>query len=141
MEAAVEEFLDFGPLEGDRLEVSLVVVVEERQSFSSICRRHTEYTCVSPNLLIHVSVPTTAQLQMSLDKDTRLGLTVQDDSHQRLVVLVEDLPEGEGLRRCVGQQSEQQADGVVRGQPFRMDEPVSTNSSLHTQKDKLTSTA
>lgn len=38
MEAAVEEFLDFGPFEGDRLELSLVVVVEERQSFSSICR-------------------------------------------------------------------------------------------------------
>lgn len=52
-------------------------------------------------------------------------LTVQDDSNQRLVVLVEDLPEGKGLLRRVGQQSEQQGDGVVRRKALRMDEPVS----------------
>lgn len=37
MEAAVEEFFDFWPFEGDRLELSFVVVVEERQSLSSVC--------------------------------------------------------------------------------------------------------
>lgn len=59
-----------------------------------------------------------------------LRLTVQDDSHQRLVVLVEDLPEGEGLLRSVGQQPEQQGDGVVRGQPFRVEVPVSHNTNI-----------
>lgn len=117
MEAAVEEFLDLGPLEGDGLEVALVVVVEERQRFSSICRRQTEnVVCLRP--------PESRQL--SPDR-----LTVQDDSHQRLVVLVEDLPQGEGLGRRVGQQSEEQADGVVGGKSFRMDVPVSTISSRH----------
>lgn len=38
MEAAIEEFLDFRPFEGDRLKLSFVVVVEEGQSLSSICR-------------------------------------------------------------------------------------------------------
>lgn len=39
MEAAVEKFFDLRPFEGDRLELSFVVVVEESQSFSSICRK------------------------------------------------------------------------------------------------------
>lgn len=52
-------------------------------------------------------------------------LTVQDDSGQRIVVLVENLPESEGLLWRIGQQPEQQSDGVVRGQPLRMDEPAS----------------
>lgn len=39
VEVAVEEFFDFRPFEGHRLELSFVVVVEERQSFSSICGR------------------------------------------------------------------------------------------------------
>lgn len=39
METAVEEFFDFWPFEGDCLELSFVVVVEERKSLSSICRR------------------------------------------------------------------------------------------------------
>lgn len=51
-------------------------------------------------------------------------LTVQDDPNQRLVVLVEDLPECKGLLGRVGQQSEQQSDGVVGGQPLRVDVPV-----------------
>lgn len=37
MEAAVEEFFDFGPFECHRLELPFVVVVKERQSLSSIC--------------------------------------------------------------------------------------------------------
>ncbi len=57
-------------------------------------------------------------------------LTVQDDAHQRLILLVENLPEGERLLRSVGQQSEQQGDGVVRGQPFRMDVPVSQSRNI-----------
>lgn len=39
VKAAVEELVDVGPFEGDRLEVALVVVVEEGQSLPSICRR------------------------------------------------------------------------------------------------------
>lgn len=39
MEAAEEELFDFGPFKGDGLEDSFIIVVEERQSFSSICRK------------------------------------------------------------------------------------------------------
>lgn len=119
MEVAVEEFFDFWPFEGDRLELSFVVVVEERQSLPSICgRTHMIGECwalVSPQTPRRCFAAT---------------LTVQDDSHQRLVVLVEDLPEGEGLLRSVGQQSEQQSDGVVGGQPFRMHEPAERDKSV-----------
>lgn len=62
------------------------------------------------------------------DKTQRRGetrLTVQDDPHQRLVALVQDLPQGEGLLWSVGQQPEQQGDGVVGGQAFRVDVSVS----------------
>lgn len=45
MEAAKEELLDLWPLKSDRLEVPFVVVVEESQSFSSICEKKT-HTCL-----------------------------------------------------------------------------------------------
>ena len=38
MKAPIEEFFDLRTLEGDRLKLSFVVVVEEGQSLSSICR-------------------------------------------------------------------------------------------------------
>lgn len=38
VEAAVEELLDLWTLKGHRLKLSFVVVVEERQSLSSVCR-------------------------------------------------------------------------------------------------------
>lgn len=64
-------------------------------------------------------------------------LTVQDDSGQRIVVLVENLPECKGLLRCIGQQPEQQRDGVVRGQPLRMDEPVSQDRNRRSRSALL----
>lgn len=53
MEASVEEFFDFRPFEGDRLKLSFVVVVKERQSLSSICRK-THKVCVKQNTIIYV---------------------------------------------------------------------------------------
>lgn len=53
-----------------------------------------------------------AETQLCVD-GCSCSLTVQNDSSQRLVVVVEDLPEGEGLLWSVVQQSEQQGDGVV----------------------------
>lgn len=45
MEAAVEELFDFMSFEGDGLQVSFVVVVEERQGLSRVCRgRETKET-------------------------------------------------------------------------------------------------
>lgn len=50
VEAAVEEFLDVGSFEGDGLELSLVVVVEERQSFSSIWGTSAGTRSTTPSL-------------------------------------------------------------------------------------------
>ncbi len=51
-------------------------------------------------------------------------LTVQNDSHQRLVVAVQDFPQCKGLLRSFRQQAEEHGDGVVRRQTLRMDEPA-----------------
>lgn len=99
MEAAVEQFLDFRSFEGDSLELSFVVVVEERQSFSSIWRKSA-------------GINSTGRILSSLLVVLR-GLTVHDDSHQRLLVLVKDLPEGKRFLWRVRQKSEEQRDGVV----------------------------
>lgn len=56
-------------------------------------------------------------------------LTVQDEAHQRLAVPVQDLPQGKGLQRCVRQQPEEQRDGVIRGQTFRVDQPAGWDGS------------
>lgn len=50
-------------------------------------------------------------------------LTVQDDAHQGLVVLVEDLPQCKGLFGGFRQQAEQHGDGVIGGQALRVDKP------------------
>lgn len=39
--------------------------------------------------------------------------TVQDDANQGLAVVVEDLPQCKGFLRGVGQQAEQDGEGVV----------------------------
>lgn len=48
--------------------------------------------------------------------------TVQDHAHQRLAVVVENLPQCKGLLRRVGEQAEQDGECVVRGQAFRVEE-------------------
>lgn len=68
-------------------------------------------------------------------------LTVQDEAHQRLAVPVQDLPQGEGLQRCVRQQPEEQRDGVVRGQTFRVDEPVEQSGSERSSKGQSNTAA
>jgi len=67
-------------------------------------------------------------------------LTVQNDSHQRLVVAVQDFPQCKGLRRGFWEQAEEHGDGVVRRQTLRMDEPapseftfIYTYKPLHTE--------
>ena len=62
VETAVEDLLDLRTLECHSLEVSLVVVVEERESLSSICSKKPALVLTSPHekscskdLLVHNS--------------------------------------------------------------------------------------
>lgn len=48
-------------------------------------------------------------------------LTVKGDPDLRVVVLVGDLPDIKGLGGGVGQQAEEEDDGVGRGKTFRVD--------------------
>lgn len=68
-------------------------------------------------------------------------LTVQNEAHHRLAVPVQDLPQGKGLQRCVRQQPEEQRDGVIRGQTFRVDEPAGWNGSGRSSKGQSNMTA
>lgn len=65
MEAAVEEFFDFWPFEGDRLELSFVVVVEERQSLSSVCRK-THKLHVNCSFMTTLSTPAILYIRLMI---------------------------------------------------------------------------
>lgn len=45
VEAAMKDFFNLGSFEGDGLEVSSVVIVEEFQVSFRICRKRTEHVC------------------------------------------------------------------------------------------------
>lgn len=54
-----------------------------------------------------------------------MRLTVDGDPDLRVVVFVCNLPDIKGFRACVGQQAEEQDDGVGWGKTLWMDLPVS----------------